>query len=97
MDDDPSVELLGEPQLKERLQRTPGGLLGTSTKHLRHTSPATLSSIGARTSSKKGFQIRCFAPCIVSPSVSGAQDRFLLGINHYAGSATFDVEERTQT
>lgn len=93
MDNGACVELLRGAQLNERSQRKPGGLLGVvnkacssykSGKSGDHRDEDLLQEMASK------FGVH--ASYIASPSVGGAQDRFLFGINHYAGSATYDVQ-----
>lgn len=92
MDNGACVELLRGAQLSERSQRKPGGLLGLvnkacssykSGKSGDHKDEDLLQEMASK------FGVH--ASYIASPSVGGAQDRFLFGINHYAGSASYDI------
>ncbi|KAF9443985.1 glycosyltransferase family 2 protein [Macrolepiota fuliginosa MF-IS2] len=92
MDNGACVELLRGAQLSERAQRKPGGMLGIINKSCSsyksgksgdHRDEDLLQEMASK------FGVH--ASYIASPSISGAQDRFLFGINHYAGSSTYDV------
>ncbi|KAJ3570648.1 hypothetical protein NP233_g4269 [Leucocoprinus birnbaumii] len=92
MDNGACVELLRGAGLNERAQRKPGGLLGVMNKACSSfksgkSSDHKDSDLLQEMASKFGVH----ASYIASPSVGGAQDRFLFGINHYAGSATYDI------
>ncbi|KAL0950335.1 hypothetical protein HGRIS_010306 [Hohenbuehelia grisea] len=92
MDNGACVELLRGAQLSERAQRKPGGILGVFSK-----------ACSSYKSGKAGDQkdedmlqdlvskFGVHASFIASPSVGGAQDRNLFGINHYAGPCSYDV------
>jgi chitin synthase len=92
MDNGACVELLRGAQLSERSQRKPAGLLGVinkacssykSGKGNEHRDENLLQEMGSK------FGVH--ASYAASPGVGGTQDRFLFGINHYAGSASYDI------
>ncbi|KAJ3513631.1 hypothetical protein NLJ89_g2840 [Agrocybe chaxingu] len=92
MDNGACIELLRGAQLSERSQRKPGGLLGVINKACStfksgkggdHRDDDLLQEL----SSKFGVH----ASFVASPSVGGQADRRLFGINHYAGSASYDA------
>lgn len=94
MDNSACIELLRGAQLSERSQRKPGGLLGVvnkacssfkSGKAGEHKDEDLLQEL----MSKFGVH----ASFIASPTMAGASDKNLFGINHYAGSSTYDVTD----
>jgi len=92
MDNGACVELLRGTALNERAQRKPGGLLGVLSKACSSFKSGKSgdhkdSDLLQEMASKFGVH----ASYIASPSVGGAQDRHLFGINHYAGSSTYDI------
>ncbi|KAF5363873.1 hypothetical protein D9756_000062 [Leucocoprinus leucothites] len=92
MDNGACVELLRGAGLNERAQRKPGGLLGVMNKACSSFKSGKSgdhrdSDLLQEMASKFGVH----ASYIASPSIGGAQDRFLFGINHYAGSSTYDI------
>jgi len=92
MDNGACVELLRGTALNERAQRKPGGLLGVISKACSSFKSGKSgdhkdSDLLQEMASKFGVH----ASYIASPSVGGTQDRHLFGINHYAGSSTYDI------
>lgn len=94
MDNDACVELLRGAQLNERAQRKPGGMLGIMNKACSsyksgkggdHRNEDVLQEL----SSKFGVH----ASFVASPSQGGSADRNLFGINHYSGSALYDISK----
>ncbi|TFK33275.1 glycosyltransferase family 2 protein [Crucibulum laeve] len=92
MDNGACVELLRGAQLNERSQRKPGGLLGVVTKACtahkagksgEHKDEDLLQELASKFGVHASFN--------ASPGVSGAQDRHLFGINHYAGPCSYDI------
>ncbi|TFK63456.1 glycosyltransferase family 2 protein [Pluteus cervinus] len=92
MDNGACVELLRGAQLSERAQRKPGGILGTMAK----ASSSHKSGKGGEHRDEDLLQdlvtkFGVHASFVASPGVSGAADRNLFAINHYAGTASYDV------
>ena len=92
MDNSACVELLRGTQLSEKPLRKAGGLLGVMSK-----------ACSSFKSGKKGdhrdedmlqdlvAKFGVHASFVSSPSVAGAPDRNLFGINHYAGNSSYDI------
>jgi len=92
MDNGACVELLRGAQLSERAQRKPGGMLGIINKACSsyksgkggdHRNEDTLQEL----ISKFGVH----ASFVASPP--GSANRSLFGINHYSGSASYDISK----
>ncbi|TDL30141.1 chitin synthase [Rickenella mellea] len=92
MDNSACVELLRGPLLGERTHRKPGGVLGVMNK-------ACSTYKSGKSGDKRDEEMLqdlmtkfgVHASFIASPSVAGAADRNLFGINHYAGGCSYDV------
>ncbi|KAH7923638.1 glycosyltransferase family 2 protein [Leucogyrophana mollusca] len=92
MDNSACVEMLRGAQLSERATRKPGGVLGILSK-------ACSSYKSGKAGDKKDEDLLqdlvakfgVHASFVASPSVAGASDRNLFGINHYAGNCSYDV------
>ncbi|KDR84455.1 hypothetical protein GALMADRAFT_237329 [Galerina marginata CBS 339.88] len=92
MDNGACIELLRGSQLSERAQRKPGGLLGAINK-----------ACSSFKSGKGGDQrdddllqeltskFGVHSSFMAGPSTGSAVDRRLFGINHYAGSSSYDA------
>ena len=92
MDNAGCVELLRGSQLSERTHRKPGGILGVMGK------AATSFKQGKGAESRDEDMLQdlmtkfgVHASFISSPTLGGAADRTLFGVNHYAGSCTYDA------
>jgi chitin synthase len=92
MDNAACVELLRGAALSERAQRKPGGMIGImnkacsafrSGKASEHKDEEMLQDLVAKFGVHGSF--------VASPGVGGVTDRNLFGINHYAGSCSYDV------
>ncbi|KAF4575437.1 hypothetical protein EYR40_004823 [Pleurotus pulmonarius] len=92
MDNGACVELLRGSSLDERSQRKPGGVLGALNKACSsfksgkagdHMNEDLLQDLVSKFGVHASF--------VASPSIGGNQDRSLFGINHYAGSVSYDV------
>ncbi|KAF9463705.1 glycosyltransferase family 2 protein [Collybia nuda] len=97
MDNGACVELLRGGQLSERSQRKPGGMLGMMNKACSsyksgkggdHRDEDLLQELVSKFGVHASF--------VASPSQGGAADRNLFGINHYSGSASYDVTKFVQ-
>ncbi|KAI0268292.1 glycosyltransferase family 2 protein [Gloeopeniophorella convolvens] len=92
MDNSACVELIRGAQLNERAHKKPAGMLGVISK-------ACSSYKSGKASDKKDEDLLqdlvsrfgVHASFVVSPSVSGASERNLFGINHYAGGCSYDA------
>ncbi|EPQ58854.1 chitin synthase [Gloeophyllum trabeum ATCC 11539] len=92
MDNGACIELLRGTTLSERAHRKPGGILGVMNK-------ACSSYKSGKSSEKKDEDMLqdlvekfgVHASFVSSPSMGGQADRNLFGINHYAGSVSYDV------
>lgn len=91
MDNSACVELLRGAQLSERAHRKPGGVLGAinkacsnfkSGKSTEKKEEEILLELGSKFGVHTSF---------IAPSSVEAPDRMTFGINHYAGSCTYDV------
>ena len=92
MDNAGCVELLRGSQLSERTHRKPGGMLGVMNK----AASSFKQGKGADTRDEDMLQdmvtkFGVHASFVSSPTMTGAADRTLFGVNHYAGSCTYDV------
>ncbi|THH18601.1 hypothetical protein EW146_g2427 [Bondarzewia mesenterica] len=92
MDNSACVELLRGAQLSERAHKKPGGMLGAMNK-------ACSSYKSGKSGDKMDDDLvqdlvtkfGVHASFVVSPSVAESSERNLFGINHYAGSCTYDA------
>ncbi|KAI0677685.1 chitin synthase [Trametes maxima] len=91
MDNSGCVELLRGAQLSERAHRKPGGLLGVINK-------ACSSYRSGKSGEKKEEEalqdlVAKFGvhTSFISPGSAECPDRMTFGVNHYAGSCTYDV------
>ena len=92
MDNSACVDLLRGAQLSERSTKKPGGVLGVMSK-------SCSSFKSGKAGEKKDEDMlqdlisKCgsHASFVTSPSQVGASERNLFGINHYAGSCSYDV------
>ncbi|KAI9508915.1 glycosyltransferase family 2 protein [Russula earlei] len=92
IDNSACVELLRGAQLNERAHKKPGGILGVLSK-------ACSSYKSGKSGDKKDEDLLqdlvsrfgVHASFIGNPSFAGSTDRNLFGINHYAGSCSYDV------
>jgi chitin synthase len=94
MDNGACVELLRGAQLSERAQRKPGGMLGIMNK----ACSSYKSGKGGDHRNEDALQeliskFGVHASFVASPSQGGAADRKLFGINHYSGSASYDISK----
>lgn len=92
MDNSACVELLRGSQVDGKVQRKPGGLLGVFYK----ACSSFKSGKGSDQRNEDMLQdvatkFGVHASFVSSPSVGGAADRTLFGINHYAGQCSYDV------
>lgn len=94
MDNAACIELLRGAQLSERASRKPGGMIGVMSKAASnyksgksgdHRNEEMLQDLNAQFGVHGSF--------VSSPSVGGAQDRHLFGINHYAGPCSYDASQ----
>ncbi|KAF8627926.1 hypothetical protein AX17_006081 [Amanita inopinata Kibby_2008] len=95
MDNGACVELLRGAGLSDQSQRKPGGLLGIMNKAVTsyrsgkgsqdHRNEDMLQLLHST------FGVHASFVASPSPTPGGNQDRNLFGINHYAGSASYDV------
>ncbi|KAF9017462.1 hypothetical protein BDZ89DRAFT_1140696 [Hymenopellis radicata] len=92
MDSLACVEPLSGPQVEERVQRKPGGLLGVVAKACSsfksgkgddHRNEDLLQDLATKFGVHASF--------VASPSVGGQADRTLFGINRYAGQVSYDI------
>ncbi|EIN11094.1 chitin synthase [Punctularia strigosozonata HHB-11173 SS5] len=92
MDNGACVELLRGIQLSEKVVKKPAGVLGVMNK-------ASSSFRSGKSGDKKDeemmqtlvSQFGVHASFVASPSMAGASERNLFGINHYAGGCSYDV------
>jgi len=84
MDNGACIELLRGAQLSERSQRKPGGLLGVINK-------ACSSYKSGKGSEQRDEELLKDLSSKFAVHASFVADRSLFGINHYAGSASYDV------
>lgn len=92
MDNSACIELLRGAQLSERAHKKPAGMLGVLNK-------ACSSYKSGKSGDKMDEDLvqdlvakfGVHASFVVSPSVGGASERNLFGINHYAGSCSYDT------
>ena len=92
MDNARCVGLLRGSQLSERAHQKPGGMLGVMSKAAsnfkqRKGSDSRDENMLQDMMTKFGVH----ASFVSSPSIGGNVDRTLFGVNHYAGSCTYDV------
>lgn len=92
MDNSACVELLRGVQLSERSHRKPGGMLGV----MNRASSSMKQGKGGDKRDEDLLQdmmtkFGVHASYVASPAFGGTADRNLFGINHYAGSCTYDV------
>ena len=85
MDNGACVELLRGAQLNERSQKKPGGLLGVITK-------ACSSYKSGKDGEQRDEELLKDLTSKFTVHASFVADRNLFGINHYAGSASYDVK-----
>jgi chitin synthase len=92
MDNSACIELLRGAQLSERATRKPGGILGVMSKAC---SALKAGKGGDRRDDdmlqELASRFGVHASFIPSPSVGGAVDKNLFGINHYSGPCSYDV------
>ena len=92
IDNSACVELLRGTQLSERAHKKPGGMLGVLSK-------ACSSYKSGKSGEKKDEDLLqdlvsrfgVHANFVANPGVAGSADRNLFGINHYAGSCSYDT------
>ncbi|KAG8219096.1 glycosyltransferase family 2 protein [Butyriboletus roseoflavus] len=92
VDNSACIELLRGAQLSERATRKPTGMLGILSK-------ACSSYKSGKAGDKKAEELHqdlvskygVHASFVASPSQGGESDRNLFGINHYAGSCSYDI------
>jgi chitin synthase len=84
MDNGACIQLLRGAQLSERSQRKPGGLLGVINK-------ACSSYKSGRDGERRDEELLRDLTSKFTAHASFIADRNLFGINHYAGSASYDV------
>ncbi|KAG6373915.1 glycosyltransferase family 2 protein [Boletus reticuloceps] len=92
VDNSACIELLRGAQLSERATRKPAGMLGILNK-------ASSSYKSGKAGDKKADELHqdlvskygVHASFVASPSQGGQNDRTLFGINHYAGSCSYDM------
>ncbi|KAH7905136.1 glycosyltransferase family 2 protein [Hygrophoropsis aurantiaca] len=92
MDNSACIEMLRGAPLSERATRKPGGMLGILSK-------ACSSYKSGKAGDKKDDDLLqdlvakygVHGSFVASPSVAGASERHLFGINHYAGSCSYDI------
>ena len=92
MDNAGCIELLRGAQLSERAHRKPGGVLGV----LNRSSTAFKQGKGGDKRDEDTLQdmmtkFGVHASFVSSPALGGEPDRNLFGINHYAGSCSYDI------
>lgn len=92
MDNSACVELLRGSQLSERSTKKPGGMLSVISK-----SCSSFKSGKAGEKKDEDMLQDLISKCgshvsfVTSPSQIGASERNLFGINHYAGSCSYDI------
>ncbi|PPQ77158.1 hypothetical protein CVT25_010786 [Psilocybe cyanescens] len=92
MDNGACVELLRGSQLSEKSQRKPGGLLGLVNKACSSfKSGKSGENRDADLLQEMGSKFGVHSSFVAAPATGGAADRRLFGINHYAGSASYDA------
>ena len=92
VDNSACIELLRGARLSERATRKPAGLLGILSK-------ACSSYKSGKAGDKKADELHqdlvskygVHTSFVASPSQGGEHDRRLFGINHYAGSCSYDI------
>ncbi|KAI0307192.1 chitin synthase [Multifurca ochricompacta] len=92
MDNSACVELLRGAQLNERAHKKPGGVLGVLSK-------ACSSYKSGKSGDKKDEDLLqdlvsrfgVHASFVTSPGIAGTTGRNLFGINHYAGSSSYEA------
>jgi len=92
LDNSACIELLRGTQLSERATRKPAGMLGILSK-------ACSSYKSGKAGDRKADELHqdlvskygVHASFVASPSQGGENDRRLFGINHYAGSCSYDI------
>jgi chitin synthase len=94
MDNSACVELLRGAQLSESAHRKPNGVIGVMSK----ASSAFKFKSGKGADNKNEDMLQdllskfgVHASFVATPSVAGASDRNLFGINHYSGNCSYDV------
>lgn len=97
MDNAGCVELLRGVQLSERTSRKPGGMLGIINK----ACSAYKQGKGSESRDEDVLQdmmtkFGVHASFVSSPALGGEADKTLFGINHYAGSCSYDVRSFIQ-
>ncbi|KAI5116392.1 hypothetical protein M0805_005329 [Coniferiporia weirii] len=92
MDNSACVELLRGVQLSERSHRKPGGMLGIVNR------ACSAYKQGKGSENRDGEVLQdmmtkfgVHTSFVASPALGGAADKNLFGVNHYAGSCTYDV------
>ncbi|KAG1857448.1 glycosyltransferase family 2 protein [Suillus subluteus] len=92
MDNSACIELLRGAHVSERSTRKPGGILGILSK-----SCSSFKSGKAGEKKDEDMLQDLISKCgphtsfVASPSQSGASEKNLFGINHYAGNCSYDV------
>lgn len=92
MDNTACIELLRGAQLTERATRKPGGILGILSKASSHYKSGKAGDRKAEELHQDLVSKYGVHPSFVaSPGQGGENDRYLFGINHYAGNCSYDV------
>ncbi|KAF8967535.1 chitin synthase [Flammula alnicola] len=92
MDNGACIELLRGSQLSERSQRKPGGLLGIINKACSsYKSGKSGDGRDDEMLQELSSQYGVHSSFVAGPSTGGAAERRQFGINHYAGSASYDA------
>ncbi|EGN94962.1 glycosyltransferase family 2 protein [Serpula lacrymans var. lacrymans S7.3] len=94
MDNSACVELLRGAQLSEKATRKPGGLIGLTSK----ACSAFKSGKAGENKDEDLLQdlvakLGVHTSFVASPSIGGANERNLFGINHYAGNCSYDITD----
>lgn len=92
MDNSACIELLRGAQLSERAHRKPGGILGVMNKACSNAK----SGKGGDNRDEELVQdlnskFSVHASFVTQHSMPGANDKMMFGINHYAGSCSYDA------